>query len=62
MLKNKKGAELSINTVIIIIILLIALVILVLIFTGGMKSISSTIWDKIKSAITLWDAAGVNPG
>lgn len=58
---QKKGAELSINTIIILILLIIALVVLVLIFTGAMKGISSSIWTKIKNALGLWNASEIKP-
>jgi len=61
MVKNKKGSELSMSTIVIIIILIIVLVVVVLIFTGGMKGISTSIWDKIKSALGLWNASEVRP-
>jgi len=56
---SKKKANLSINTIVIIILLVIVLVVLVLILTGGMKSISGTLWQKIKSALNLWNASDV---
>ncbi|MEM4703136.1 MAG: hypothetical protein QXP53_01490 [Candidatus Pacearchaeota archaeon] len=58
---QKKGAELSINTIVIIIILIIVLVVVVLIFTGAMKGITGDIWSKIKNALGLWNSSELKP-
>lgn len=58
---NKKGAELSINTLIIIIIAVICLVILLFIFSGAARTFASTIFARLKQAIGFWDAAQIQP-
>jgi hypothetical protein len=61
MFKPKKRAELSINTIVILIILIVVLVVVILIFTGAMKGISSGLWDKIKSVLTIFKASDIQP-
>jgi uncharacterized protein YxeA len=48
---NKKGQELSTNTIIIVILAVLVLIIVALFFTGGFGSA----WDKINK---LWDRSG----
>jgi hypothetical protein len=60
-LRDKKGVELSMNTLVIIIILIIVLVVMILIFTGSMKGIESSLWVKIKNALGLWNASEMKP-
>ncbi|MGB9707953.1 MAG: hypothetical protein ACPLXC_01330 [Candidatus Pacearchaeota archaeon] len=55
---NKRGVELSVNTIILIILALLALIITVLIFTGAMKTIIAEISSKISQAFGLWNATG----
>lgn len=56
---DKRGVELSVNTIIIITLALLALVITVLIFTGSMKTIIAEISAKIKQAFGLWNVTGM---
>jgi len=61
MFRSKKKAELSINTIVIIIILIVVLVVVLLIFTGGMKSIGSSLWSTIKSALDIFKSPNMKP-
>lgn len=58
---NKKGVELSINTIVIIIIAIIALIVILLIFSGAMKGVFSELMAKIKNAFGLWNASKITP-
>jgi hypothetical protein len=58
-MRNKKGVELSINTIIIIILAVIALVVLILILTGTMKNVIVEITSKLRYAFGLWNASQV---
>ncbi len=50
-MKNKKGIEINIATIIILVLAILVLVILSLYFTGGMKSL----WDRIKGTNTIYN-------
>lgn len=56
---EKKGVELSINTVIIVILAVLALVVLILIFTSSGRMFFSEIITKLKSALGLLDSTGL---
>jgi hypothetical protein len=58
---NKRGAELSVNTIIIVVLAIIVLVVLILIFTGNMKPIIGGISDKISSIFGLWKDTSITP-
>ena len=58
-MKNKKGIELSINTIIIIILALIALIVIVFIFSGAMRQVASNLMIKLKNALGLWNASQI---
>lgn len=60
-MRNKKGVELSINTIIILILALIALVVTLLIFSGSMRQIISSISSKIGSVFGLWNSSQIKP-
>jgi flagellar basal body-associated protein FliL len=49
---NKKGAELSMNVIIITILVILVLVIVALIFTGGMSTLSDRIRNIFKKSAT----------
>ena len=55
-MKDKKGIEMNITTIIVVILAILVLVILSLYFTGGMK----TLWEKIKGVGGTWNTADVN--
>lgn len=61
MFKQKKGISLSINALVIIILAVIVLIVLLLIFSSAMRQFASDILIKLKNAIGLWNATGVNP-
>jgi len=50
-MKNKKGAEINITTIIVIILAILVLVILALYFTGGMQSL----WNRITPVVPSYD-------
>jgi len=50
-MKNKKGVEINITTIIILVLAILVLVIIALYFTGGMK----TLWDRIKGTNTIYN-------
>jgi len=54
-MRNRKGAEINITTIIVIILAVLVLVILALYFTGGMKSL----WQKITGVKGSWDETDV---
>lgn len=56
---NKKGVELSINTIILLILAIIAFIIMLLILTGNMKGIMASISTKVKQVLGLWNATKV---
>jgi len=53
---NKKGIELSINTIIIIILAIIALIVIVFIFSRAMRQFAADLFTKLKNALGLWNA------
>jgi hypothetical protein len=55
-MKNKKGVEINITTIIILVLAILVLVIVALYFTGGMK----TLWDRIKGANTVYNENDVS--
>lgn len=57
---NKRGVELSINTIVIIIIAIIVLIVLILIFTGSMKDVIAELSAKIKSVFGLWKSSQIS--
>lgn len=56
---NRKGVELSINTIILLILAIIAFIIMLLILTGNMKGIMASISAKVKQVLGLWNATKV---
>lgn len=60
-MRSKKGAELSVNTIIIIILALIALIVFLIIFSSSMRQIVADIAVKIRSAFGLWNATSLKP-
>ncbi len=56
---NKKGVELSINTLIIIIIAVLVLVIIVFIFSGAMRGFAADLFTKLKNALGLWNSTKI---
>lgn len=54
---NKKGVELSINTVIILILAILTLVVVILIFSSSEKTFFTEIGTRLKSVFTLFDAS-----
>lgn len=60
-MRNKKGVELSINTIIIIILAIIVLIVIILILTGTMKNVIAEITSKIRYAFGLWNASQIKP-
>lgn len=59
-MRSKKGAELSINTVIIIILALVALVVILFIFSSSMREFASSIIGKLKNALGLFSSSQGN--
>ena len=53
---NRKGVELSINTIVIVILVLIVLIVVLFIFSGAMRDFASNILAKLKTATGLWNA------
>lgn len=51
-MKNKKGVEINITTIIILVLAILVLVILALYFTGGMKSL----WDQIRGTGSIYNS------
>ncbi len=56
---NKKGVELSINTIIIVILAVIALIVIIFIFSGAMRGFASDLFTKLKNALGLWNASQI---
>lgn len=54
-MRNKRGAELPMSTIIVVILVILVLVIVAAAFTGGMK----TMFDKIKALFGVYSAADV---
>ena len=50
-MKNKKGVEINITTIIILVLAILVLVVLALFFTGGMK----TLWERITGVNTIYN-------
>ena len=58
-MRSKRGAELSVNTLVIVIIAVLVLLVVSLIFSSAMRQIFVDIFNKIKSVLGLWEAAGI---
>jgi len=58
---NKKGVELSINTIIIVILAILALIVILFIFSGAMREFAVSLFAKLKNALGLWDASKIKP-
>lgn len=58
-MKNKRGAELSVNTLVIVILAVLVLLIVSLIFSSAMRQIFVDIFNMIKNVLGLWQASGV---
>lgn len=58
---DKKGAELSINTLIIVILAVVVLVILLFIFSSASREFAANIFAKLKTALGLWNATEIKP-
>jgi hypothetical protein len=58
---DKKGAELSINTLIIIILAIIVLVILLFIFSSASREFAANIFAKLKMSLGLWNSTQIKP-
>jgi cell division protein FtsN len=58
-MRSKRGAELSVNTLVIVIIAVLVLLVVSLIFSTAMRQIFVDIFNKIKSVLGLWEAAGI---
>ncbi|MEM2933026.1 MAG: hypothetical protein QW622_02355 [Candidatus Pacearchaeota archaeon] len=56
---NKKAQELNIKLLVVIIIALLVLVISVVFFSSGIKEIFSSLMNKIKIALGLWNASAL---
>jgi hypothetical protein len=54
-MKNKRGIELNISTIIILVLAILVLVIIALYFTGGLK----TLWDRIRGVNTVFNPQDV---
>lgn len=52
---NKKGAELSINTLIIIILAVIVLVTMIFIFSSSAKQFAATVFTWLKNSLGMWN-------
>jgi hypothetical protein len=55
MMKNKKGVEMNINTIIILVLAILVLVILGMFFSGSLKSL----WEKILGQQTPWSGGSL---
>lgn len=55
-MKNKKGVEINITTIIILVLAILVLVILALYFTGGMKSL----WDQIRGKSSVYNSDDIS--
>lgn len=51
---NKKGVELSINTLIILLIAIICLVIVIFIFSSAARQFAGNIFARLKQAFGMW--------
>ncbi|MFA5084683.1 MAG: hypothetical protein WC475_04910 [Candidatus Paceibacterota bacterium] len=58
---NKRGAELSINTVVIVILAVIALVITIFIFSSSARQFAANIFSKLKFAMGIVNSTQINP-
>ncbi len=54
MFKQKKGIELTTNTIILLVLAVLVLVVIILFATGAFGSLGSQIMGKIKWAFGLW--------
>lgn len=53
---NKKGVELSINTLVTIIIVVICLIIVLFIFSSAARQFAANIFARLKQAFGFWNA------
>jgi len=60
-MRNKKGVELSINTIIIIILAIIVLVVTIFIFSSSMRQVMADLMSKIKMGFGLWNSSQIKP-
>lgn len=58
---DKKGAELSINTIIVIILALLVLVVTIFIFSSAARQFAANIFAKLKTALGIWNATQPKP-
>ncbi len=56
---NKKGVELSINTIIIIILAILVLIVILFIFSGAMRDFAANLFAKLKTALGLWNSTQI---
>lgn len=58
-MKNKKAVTLSIETLVIVILGIIALIVILVIFSSGIRQVFLDVLGKIRSALGLWEAVGI---
>ncbi len=58
---EKRGVELSINTIILVILAVLVLVITIMIFTSAGKTFFADIMEKLKLALGLLDSTQITP-